>query len=100
MPFSTKLVIAFTVLILLIGPYLTYKMLEVGRNEDVNLARTISDRAAIPVDREVAEIKHQYLPPIVFGQIGMLIVAQVGMVGLSVLLIREHKRRQRLGNRR
>jgi len=74
-------------------------MIETGMNEDIKLARTISDSSATSIDREVAEIKSRHLPPIVIGQVVMFITAQVGMVLLSALLIREHKRRLKLGRR-
>jgi hypothetical protein len=94
MPFRDKFTIAFTVLILVVGPYLTYKMIESGMNKDVSLAQTISDSATEPSEREVAQIKRRHLTPIVFGQVAMFILTQAGAVTLSALIIREHKRRR------
>jgi hypothetical protein len=99
MPFIDKLVIVFTVLILLAGPYLVFQMIETGRSKDIELTRTMSDGSAAPIDRKVAEIKRQSLPPTVIGQIALLIVTQIGAVVLSALLIRNHKRRLRLRRR-
>jgi hypothetical protein len=93
MPLRDKLIIAFTVLLVLVGPYMAYKMIETGMNKDIELTRTMSDGSAAPLDREVAEIAHRHLPPIVIGQVAMFITAQIGMVILSALLIRGHKRR-------
>jgi prepilin signal peptidase PulO-like enzyme (type II secretory pathway) len=95
MPLRDKLVIAITVLLLLVGPFAIYKTIQVGMKEDIKLVDTISDSAATASDREAAEIKRRYLPPIVIGKIALFITAQIGMVILSALLIRQHKRRKR-----
>jgi len=94
MPLRDKLTIAFTVLILAAGPYLTYKMIEGAMNEDVRLVGILSDGATEPSAREVAQVKRRHLTPIVFGQVAMLILTQAGAVTLSALIIREHKRRR------
>ena len=94
MPLKDKLIIAFTGLLLIAGPYLTYKAVEVEMREDARLAQTTADSSAAPRNREAAEIKRRYLPPIVIGQVGLFALAQIGLVVLSALIIREHKRRR------
>jgi hypothetical protein len=90
MPRKDKLVIAFTVLICLVGPYLTYKRIETGLNKDFILDKTgLLD----------CELPGEDLALIFLGQVAMLITAQVAMVALSALLIREHKRRKKLESR-
>ncbi len=99
MPTRDKLTIAITLLLLIVGPYLTYKMVEDARNQSVKLAQTMSDTSATPLERELAEIKSRNLPPIVLDQVALLIVAQLGGVVLSALLIRKRKRHLKSGRR-
>ena len=99
MPVRDKLIIGFTVLLLIVGPFMTYKMIEAAARQDIKLAEAATDGSAVPVDREVADIKRQHLPTIVIGQVALLFIAKIGMVILSVLLIRNHKRRKKLGYR-
>ena len=94
-----KIVIALIALLLIVGPYMTYKMIEAARNEDIKLLRTASDDSAALYDREAADIKRRHLPAIVFGQVSMLFIAKIGMVILSATLIRNHKPRKMPGHR-
>jgi hypothetical protein len=88
-----KLIIAFTILVFIASPYLSYKMIEIGMNEDIKLLQTTSDSSVAPPHRESGKIKPRRLPPFALGQVGILITAQVGMIILSGLLIQNHKRR-------
>src|SRR5262245_38842466 len=96
MPFRDKLIIALTVLLLIVGPYLTYRVVEDAMRAETRLVNVSVNSAIAPAEREATDIKPRYLPPIVIGQVVMLITAQVGMVILSAMLIRQHKRRKRL----
>jgi len=93
MPLRDKLTIAFTVLLLIGGPYLIYRTIEDIRTLDAALSQTIADKSAAPTERRVAEAKLKHLPLVALSQVAVLFVAQVGMAGLSALLIRNHKRR-------
>jgi len=96
MPLRDKLTIAFTVLILAVGPYLTYKMIQGAMNEDVRLAGILSDGATEPGEREAAQIKRRHLTPVVIGQVAMFILTQAGAVTLSALILIGHKRKRRI----
>jgi p-aminobenzoyl-glutamate transporter AbgT len=96
MPPRDKLIIAFTVLLLIVGPYMTYKMIESAARQEIKLVEAATDSSAAQHDREAAEINRRGLPTIVIIQIATLMTGKVGMVILSAMLIRNHRRRKRL----
>jgi hypothetical protein len=82
-------------MLLIAGPYLIYRTIEDTRTLDAALSQTIADRSAAATERRVAEAKLKHLPLVALSQVAVLFVAQVGMAGLSALLIRNHRRRLR-----
>jgi len=99
MPLGDKLIVAFTVLLLTTGPYLTYRTIADARTLDAALSQTIADTSAAPTDRKAAAVKLERLPLVALSQVAVLLVAQVSMAGLSALIIRNHKRRLKLARR-
>jgi hypothetical protein len=75
MPFRDKFIIALTILLLIAGPYMTYKTIEAGMSESINLVRATADSSVAVSYREAAEIKRRYMPPIVIGQVVTFITA-------------------------
>ncbi|HEU0185783.1 MAG TPA: hypothetical protein VFS27_10750 [Blastocatellia bacterium] len=89
MPLRDKLILAFTLLLPLTGPYVTYKTMGAGMGVYIDFVVDTLDGPPGPIPCEVTE--PWFLPLIVLG---IVITAQIWMVILSVGIIREHKRRR------
>lgn len=99
MPLRDKLAIAFTLFLVIVGPALSFNLVQTAMNADVKAVQVIADSSASDVERREAESEHKYLPWLVTGQVVGLLTMKGLMIGLSLQIIRRHKRRKRAMSR-